>query len=293
MLYSLGRDRRALLKFFALLTAIGMLGSARPAAAANAIESIYKATGSFAVSTANVTNASGTVIYTLYYPTNLGAGGVKHSIISWGNGTNASPSNYWGVLNHLASWGFVIVASTDPTTGTGAEMLAAANYMVQQNDNSASIFYQKLDTASVGAIGHSQGAGGAVNATNHSNGLIKSTIPIALPNAVWVSSGDEYYVQSLTTPVLFLGGSSDTLIASPATLTAYYNQVPGAAAVAVLKAAGHNTIQNTGGGFLGYISAWMMYTLRNDTTARGAFVGSSPEINTNSSWQNQAEKNLP
>lgn len=266
---------------------------ARPVTAANAIESIYKATGSFAVSTSNVTDSSGAVIYNLYYPTTLGAGGLLHPIITWGNGTNAQPSNYWGLLNQLASWGFVVVASTDPTTGTGSEMLAAANYMVQQNGTAGSIFYHKLDTTRVGAIGHSQGAGGAVNATNNSGGLIKTVVPIALPNTVWVSPGDEYYVQLLTVPVLFLGGSSDILIASPSTVTGFYSQVPGAAAVAVLKGAGHNTIQNTGGGFLGYITAWMMYTLRNDATARGAFVGSPPEINTNTAWQNQAEKNLP
>jgi len=293
ILFSLGSDRRGLKGIVVLLLAIVIVGNARPVTAANAIESIYKAPGSFSVSTANVTDGSGTVIYNLYYPTNLGAGGLRHPIITWGNGTNALPSNYWGVLNHLASWGFVVVASTDLTTGTGTEVLAAANYMVQQNSNSGSIFYQKLDTTRVGAIGHSQGAGGAVNATNNSNGLIKTTVPIALPNSVWVSPGDEYYVQLLTVPVLFLGGSSDTFIASPATVTGYYNQVPGAAAVAVLKGAGHNTIQNTGGGFLGYINAWMMYTLRNDTTARGAFVGSPPEMNTNTSWQNQAVKNLP
>jgi hypothetical protein len=165
--------------------------------------------------------------------------------------------------------------------------------MVQQNSTPGSLFYQKLDVTHVGAIGHSQGAGGAVNATNNSSGLIKTAVPIALPNQIWVTPGDEYYVASLTVPVLFLGGSNDILIASPGTLTGYYNQVPGAAAVAVLKGADHNTIQNTGGGFLGYINAWMMYTLRNDTIARGAFVGSPAEINTNTSWRNQAEKNLP
>jgi pimeloyl-ACP methyl ester carboxylesterase len=285
--------RRILLSLVNLfLLGIGMAGHARVATAANTIESTYAATGSYSVSTANVTDASGTVIYNLYYPTNLGTGGL-HPIITWGNGTNALPSNYWGLLNHLASWGFVVVASTDLTTGTGAEILAAANYMIQQNSASGSIFYQKLDTAHVGAIGHSQGAGGVVNATNNSNGLIKTTIPIALPNQIWVSAGDEYYVQSLAVPVLFLGGSKDVIIASPATLTGYYSQVPGAAAVAVLKGADHNTIQNTGGGFLGYITAWMMYALRNDTIARGAFVASPPEINTNTLWQNQAEKNLP
>jgi hypothetical protein len=288
-----GPCRRGVLGVLALLLAIGMAGNASLATAANAIETTYKATGTYAVSTANVTDASGTVIYNLFYPTNLGSGGLLHPIITWGNGTNALPSNYLGLLNHLASWGFVIVASTDTTTGTGAEILAGANYMVQQNSTAGSIFYQKLDIAHVGAIGHSQGAGGTVNATNNSGGLIKTAVPIALPAQAWVSAGDEYYVQLLTVPVLFLGGSSDFIIASPSTLTGYYGQVPGAAAIAVLKGAGHNTIQQTGGGFLGYINAWMMYMLRNDTTARGAFVGTTPEINTNTLWQNQAEKNLP
>jgi hypothetical protein len=288
-----GSCRRAVLGLVALLFAVAAAGNARPVAAANAIESIYKVDGSYSVSTASVTDAGGAVIYHLYYPTHLGVGDLRHPIITWGNGTNALPSHYWGLLNHLASWGFVVVASTDMTTGMGAEILAAANYMVQQDSDPGSIFYQKLDTARVGAIGHSQGAGGVVNATNHSSGLIKTTVPIALPNQFWVSPGDEYDVQLLTVPVLFLGGANDIFIASPATLIGYYNEVPGAAAVAVLKGAWHNTIQQTGGGFLGYINAWMMYVLRNDNTARGAFVGAPPEINTNTSWQNQAEKNLP
>jgi pimeloyl-ACP methyl ester carboxylesterase len=272
--------------------AIGIAGGVRPAAAANAIETTYKTAGTFSVSTSTVT--SGGLTYNLYYPTQLGTGGMRHPIITWGNGTNATPSNYYGLLNHLASWGFVVVAVDDPTTGTGAEMLAAAQYMVARDSDSTSIFYQKLDTTKVGAVGHSQGAGGTVNATNHSSGLIKTAVTIALPNQVWVSAGDEYYVDQLTVPVLFLGGASDIIIASPATQTGYYNQVPGAAAVAVLKGAGHNTIQNTGGGFLGYINAWLMYVLRSDSTARGAFVGAPPEINTNTaSWSNQAEKNLP
>lgn len=278
---------------FALCLAIGVLSNVTIATAASAIETTYKAAGPFSVSTANVTNGSGAVIYNLYYPTTLGAGGLLHPIVTWGNGTNAQPANYYGLLNHLASWGFVVVASTSPTTGKGDEMLAGANYMVAQNNTPTSIFYQKLNTAKIGAVGHSQGAGGSVNATNKSNGLIRTTITVALPNSIWVSPGDEYYVQSLTVPVLFLGGSSDIIIASPATQTGYYNKVPGASAVAVLKNAGHNTIQNGGGRFPGYINAWLMYTLRGDNTARGAFVGSPPEINTNTAWQNQAEKFLP
>ncbi|HWI70606.1 MAG TPA: alpha/beta hydrolase [Baekduia sp.] len=267
--------------------------TAATAVAANPIETTYKVAGPAGVATANVTDASGNVTYNLLYPANLATSGVAAPIVTWGNGTGATPSQYSGLLNQLASWGFVVVASTSTTTGTGAAMLSGAQYLVAQNATAGGVFYHHLDTTKIAAVGHSQGAGGAVNATNNSGGLITTTIPIALPNDIWVSAGDEYYPELLTVPVLFLGGSSDVIISSPSTIAGFYNDVPGAAAKAVLKGAGHNTIQGTGGGFLGYITAWLRYRLAGDTYARGAFAGAAPEINANTSWQNQAEKHVP
>src|SRR2546426_6836132 len=49
--------------------------------------------------------------FDLYYPTNLGAGGFKHPIITWGNGTLGKPSDVAYFLKHMASWGFVIIAT--------------------------------------------------------------------------------------------------------------------------------------------------------------------------------------
>jgi pimeloyl-ACP methyl ester carboxylesterase len=260
---------------------------ARPAQAADTVEAHYKVAGPWAVTTADAPG------YKLYYPADLGAGGVKHPIITWGNGTNAVPTQYSGLLNQLASWGFAVVASTDTTTGTGSEMIAAAQYLIARNTDSSSVFYGKLDVTKVGAVGHSQGAGGSVNTATKSGGLIDTVVPIALPAPIWVSSGDKFYVDQLTCPVLFVSGANDTLISPNSALQTYYGQVPGAAAKAQLKGADHNTIQGTGGGFLGYVTAWLMYQLQGDTYARGAFAGTTPELNTNAGWQNQVEKNLP
>ncbi|MFI7230939.1 alpha/beta hydrolase family protein [Nonomuraea angiospora] len=269
----------------AVALVLGLL--ARPAQAADTIEAHYKIAGPWTVTTADAPG------YKLYYPADLGAGGFKHPIITWGNGTNAVPTQYPGLLNQLASWGFAVVASTDTTTGTGSEMIAAAQYLIDRNTDSSSVFYGKLDVTRVGAVGHSQGAGGSVNTATKSGGIIDTVVPIALPAPIWVSAGDAFHVDQLTCPVLFVSGSSDTIISPNSALQAYYDQVPGAAAKALLKGAGHNTIQGTGGGFLGYVTAWLMYQLQGDTYARGAFAGTSPEINTNAGWQNQVEKNLP
>lgn len=257
------------------------------------IEAHYSAVGSWAISTGTYTDAAGNA-YDLFYPTQLGANGFKHPILTWGNGTNAVPSQYTGVLNQLASWGFVIVASTSTATGTGNEMLAGAQDMVSLNSSASSIFYNKLNINKIGAIGHSQGAGGSVRATLNSGGLIKTDVPISLPAQIWISTpADAYNPAQLSVPVLFLGGSNDWLIASPGTLQGYYNKVPGAAALLVLNGADHNTIQGSGGRYLGYLTAWLMYQLQDDQYARGAFVGNPPEANTNTNWSHQAEKNLP
>jgi hypothetical protein len=287
------RVRRRVGLLAVLVAVVSLAGalSAGPVAAASTIETTYETPGPWAVTTTNVTDSQGGT-YVLHQPANLGAGGTDHPILTWGNGTLASPANYPGILNHLASWGFVVVASTSPLTGTGIEMLAGVNHLVSENGDPSSTFYQKLDPTKVGALGHSQGAGGALNATTRSNGLITSTVPIALPDPGFVGSESRTDFTKITDPVLFLHGGFDFLSTARAQ-TDYYDQVSGPAAKATLRFTGHNEIQGSGGNYLGYITAWFMYTLRGDTFARGAFVGNPLEINTNAAWANQAQKNLP
>lgn len=255
------------------------------------IEAYYSSAGLWAISTGTYTGASGN-IYDLFYPTQLGAGGFKHPILTWGNGSFGMPSYYPGVLHQLASWGFVIIASISETTGTGNEMLSGAQDMVNLNSDPSSMFYNTLNTDAVGAFGHSQGAGGTIRATVNSGGLIKTALPICLPAPYWVSQPDTFNVAQLTAPVLFLGGSNDLLISPPWTLLEYFIEVPGATAMLVLNGADHLTIQGNGGGYLGYLTAWLMYQLQSDQYARGAFVGDPPEANTNPNWSWQAEKDL-
>jgi hypothetical protein len=287
------RTRLARLVALAALCCGLLLCAGTGAAVAAPVEAAYQAAGPRVVSTATVRDPSGRAIYQLYYPTDLGAGGVRHPIVTWGNGSIATPADYPGLLNHLASWGYAVVASTSSTTGKGTEILAGAQYLVAAAGDASSPFYGKLDTSHVAAVGHSQGAGGAINATTRSGGLITSTAVWALPAPFWVGSGDEYDVSLLSGPAFFMGGQWDLLIAPPAVVTDYYRAAGGPAAAAVLRGADHNTIQRTGGGTLGYLTAWLKYTLEGDATARAAFAGSAPELLSNANWQNQAVRSLP
>jgi hypothetical protein len=289
------RIRTLVLSVLALLTVgIASLSVGQTTiGAANTIENTFKAQGSYAVSTGTATDSHG-YTYHLWYPTNMTSG---HAIISFGVGTSATPSQYADTLDQLASWGFVVIANDNGTQGLGQYIVAGAQYMVAQNSNSSSIFYNKLDTTKIGAFGHSQGAGGVLNAIILQPTLFKSALPNALPDKMWWSTTVPTVAQlnAMTVPMWIQCGASDGFICSNSSIDYWYNALTHApAARALAVGAGHNELQNTNNKYEGYDTAWFMYTLKGNTTARGAFAGASPELPTNTAnWQNWAAKSLP
>lgn len=256
------------------------------------VEATYAVRGPHEVATDTIADADGRT-YELLFPADLSVG-APHPIVTWGNGSAAVPSQYAGLLHQLASWGMVVIASTTTEAGTGDEMLAGARHLVATAADPASSFHGVLDTEHIAAAGHSQGAGGAVRAATASAGLITTTVTVALPNRIWVTpfTRKEFEPRLLTGPALFLAGGQDQVISGSSTNREFFDEVPGAAAVAVLTAADHNTIQGTGGALLGYLTAWMRYQLFGDVVAAGAFAGDDPEIARNPAWQDQATKGL-
>jgi hypothetical protein len=140
-----------------------------------------------------------------------------HPILTWGNGTLGSTTQVDFFLRHMASWGFVVVATEDQLTGPGQTILDAANFMVHANSDPASPFFHKLNVNQIGAFGHSQGAGGAGQAFIKSAGLIKTVVPIELPARVWCTLGPNCFEPANLTggSVFFIDGSADIPISPP------------------------------------------------------------------------------
>ncbi|MFI7665773.1 hypothetical protein [Nocardia sp. NPDC049526] len=255
--------------------------------------------------------------YDIWYPADLGAGGV-HPVITWGNGTMAHPREYAYLLSHLASWGFVVIAADRTDTGTGIQMLDAVRYLARQDSDPNSTFRGKIDTAA-GAAGHSQGGLGALNALARGDGAVSTAVTVEMPlSAVCTSlpsvNGQNACVDptAVTTgSVLLINGSADGI--SPATqplppeligaqsMQAYYNALPAGLpkARAAVVGAQHNDIQGqpdctnyscTEGvyRYLGYLTAWFMDRLRGDAAARGAFSAGTGELLHNPHWSDQA-----
>jgi hypothetical protein len=256
--------------------------------------------------------------FDLYYPTNLGANGFMHPILTWGNGSFGKSSDCAYLLRHMASWGFVVIATSDQFTGPGQTILDAADFLVHANSDSASLFFHKLNVGQIGAFGTSQGAGGAINALIKSAGSIKTVIPIELPAHIWCTLGPSCPDTTNVTSgsIFFIDGSSDILISPPTqsqpsgeeSIAAYYNAVP--AGVSKLKGTligpNHNDVTgqpdcqqaappcvNGVYGYLGYPTAWLMDRLQADTYAHGAFVSGAGEIFSQTSNWEYVASNIP
>ena len=282
------------------------------------IELKYYATGSWAV-TVEIghyccDSANPSHKFDVYYPTNLGANGFMHPILTWGNGTLGSSSQVDFFLRHMASWGFVVIATEDQFTGAGQTILDAANFMVHANSDPASPFFHKLNVSQVGAFGHSQGAGGAGQAFIKSAGLIKTVMPIELPARAWCTLGSNCFEPANLTggSVFFIDGSADIPISPPTqsqppavigeqSVQAFYDATPNT--VRKLKGTligpSHNDITgqpdcshaqfpciNGVYGYLGYPTAWFMDQLQGDAYAHGAFVNGTGEMfSETTNWQ--------
>ena len=293
----------------AALMLAALTGAARQPAVSYPVQAAFTLPGPYATATGMVTNASGAAVYDLFYPSDYAAVGFQSPIVTWGNGTGGTPAEYSAFLLHLASYGFTVIASTLPNTGSGKEIDAAARYLVAQDSVPGSNFYRHLNVNEVAAAGMSQGATGAVQATTNDPALIKTAMTFSEPNPIWAAPNPDCptaadctaHPAALTRPVFFIStyGFWDAIIASPATEKAFFLSTSVHAALGIIvssdgKPADHTSIENppTGnpGGLLGYATAWLEYQLRGNVTAAGAFTGTHPELTSNINWPGSAVK---
>src|SRR6185437_4961936 len=101
------------------------------------VRAAFAAPGPYATTTGTAT--AGPAAYDLYYPSSYAALGFQSPIVTWGNGTGGSPAQVSVLLRHLASYGFTVIASTLPNTGSGREIDAAAHYLAAQNGVASSV----------------------------------------------------------------------------------------------------------------------------------------------------------
>jgi hypothetical protein len=207
---------------------------------------------------------------TYFHPTDLG-GGEKSPVIIWGNGTSVTPDCYTVLLHHWASYGIIAAAANTTNSGSGREMLAGLDYLTTANGQAGNKFFGSVDLANVGTSGHSQGGGGSIAAGRDPR--VKTIMPIE------GAGGGAFNRTGVT--ALVLAGSADTLVGTTGP-TSFYNglQVPGALAIAT--GATHFTVNNSV--FRPATTAWALWQLKGDQTAKGQFVGANCGLCNNPAW---------
>lgn len=207
-------------------------------------------------------------LYTIFRPACFKKG-EKYPVITWANGTCGEIAGYSALLTTIASHGFIVIASNSTWTAsspTDKVQLRALDYAKALNEDSKSIFYQKMDLEHVGASGHSQGAGATGNADGDPR----------VDTALFWNKGT-----SNEKPFLNVSGERDIgdIMASGMKMNTdqatqpgawvYYHKVP----VTGGTSTGHLTLMEQPERVIDLAVAWFKWQLKGDMEAKKMFVG--------------------
>ena len=224
-----------------------------------------------------------------YYPAELEDSEEQWPAVVFVNGTGVYASKYPALFRHLASWGFIVLGNEDPGTFSGDSADATLAWLLEENEDPDSLFYQRVDTDRLGLSGHSQGGVGVFNAVNEQphGGMYTCAVSLSPTQEDWAEALKIPYDPSQTAiPTLVLAGTHNDVI-TPEGMERLYSQLSGPKAMALRADTDHGSMLYSGDG---YVTAWLMYWLQGEEEAGAAFFGPEAELLHNSKWQGGAVK---
>ena len=249
-----------------------------------ALEAKYLAMGPYEVKQVKAEAPEDWKEFVAYYPAQLEDSGDQWPAVVFVNGTGVYAAKYPALFRHLASWGFIVLGNEDPGTFSGDSTDATLAWLLEQNGDPDSVFYQKVDTAHMGLSGHSQGGVGVLNAISEqpNGGLYTCAVSLSPTQEDLAAALNIPYDPSKTViPTLVLAGTSNDVI-TPEGMEKLYGKLGGPKAMALRTDTDHGSMLYSGDG---YVTAWLMYWLRGDEEAGKAFWGEAPELAGNPNWR--------
>ena len=255
------------------------------------IESQYAQTGRFAVAKYESPTAKPAEKFTVYYPNAIN-NNKKYPVIVFANGTGISASRYPVVLEHFASWGFIVIGNEDQATNSGKSTNASLAFLLSENNNQNSPLYQKIDTNKIGITGFSQGGGAVFTAMadEQYRQHYKTAIAVSPVNEELAQKNNypAYKLDAIKIPTMVIAGTKgdfEMKLVSPLDkMTQMYNKINAPKLMARRIGADHDNMQFWADG---YRTAWFMYHLQNDSNAGQMLT----EITNNPNWQDVKVKN--
>ena len=250
------------------------------------LEAKYLAMGQYEVKQTEADAPEDWGKFITYYPAELEIENKTYPVVVMVNGTGVYASKYPALFKHLASWGFIVIGNEDPSTCSGDSADATLDYLLNQNDDPGSVFYQKVDTAHIGITGHSQGGVGVFNAvTNQPHGNLYTCAVSLSPTEMEVADtiGLHYEPDKMTVPTLLLAADANDVI-TPEGAQKVYDAMTAPKAMALRTGADHGKMLYSADG---YVTAWFLYWLTEDETSGKVFIGEGSELLSNPLYAEQ------
>jgi dienelactone hydrolase len=219
--------------------------------------------------------------YTIYRPMELAPGGAKNPVVAWMSGGGSTPSQY-ELLPHLASHGFVVVASnTSPGVGEevklGEELIAGIDWILAESAAPGSPYFEKIDTNKVASMGYSMGA------------LATTTIAgdPRLTTTVHISGGNMTTdrIKMLHAPAAFVCGASGVDIAG-ANCATDFEAATTPVFYAVFNGGDHLGVRTPpyAGRIQILVTGWLRWHLMSDMSLKDMFAGDQCSLCKDANW---------
>ena len=204
---------------------------------------------------------------------------------AWGNGACSTDGlSFAEFLAEIASQGYVMIVSGGPDGSgsapqNGSSLIASIDWIIEQNSNPCSRFYNQIDVDKLAVMGMSCGGLMALNA----GGDTRLSTVVAMNSGLLNANANTY--ASFHTPVAYINGGPDDIAYSNGVRD--YQQINNVPVYMANLPVGHGGTysQDNGGEFGRVAKAWLNWHLKDDTSAsgRGMFLGQNCGI-CNSNW---------
>ena len=241
--------------------------------------------------------------HTIFVPQDLSKFNEKNPlpVLVWGNGAcNNSPFEHYKFLNEIASYGFIVVATgyipmdDQPYRGamsTTQQQIEAMDWVIAQNKDKNSPYYNKIDEKNIAVAGMS--CGGLQTLYNCADPRIKTLM--ICNSGLFNSQNANQAVGGMPMPpkeklkeihssiIYMLGGEEDIAYGNGMDDFRRISHVP---SCVVNYPVGHGGTygQPYGGEFAVVALAWLQWQLKGDKDAAKMFAGEKPAILDRARW---------
>ncbi len=220
---------------------------------------------------------SSPVSTSVYYPANIKSLD-KLPVVNFVGGILSNQGQYTDMLRLWASYGFIVVVSSDFINTAPSMHVLGAVELSKLNQDPTSPLFGKVDLSRTIVAGHSAGGGASIL----SSSLMPQTLKAIDPQLDFIGSlpiepGPIGLGSTVRTPTLVLTGAADVVVPAWAWPRLWQGglirTVPGWSATA------HNATHFSPvrvvreNEFAGITTAWILYLAKNDPEAKAYFVG--------------------